>query len=133
MKGKPMREIVINADYGGFWLSHKAVMRYAELAKLDLRYEIDNSELSSDDAADAMLVHYYLNKRSAKLFNDDYFNPRDIKRDDPLLLQVVKELGSKASSRFSKLKVVRIPADVKWQIEEYDGLEWVAEAHRTWH
>ncbi len=25
-----------------------------------------------------------------------------------------------------------IPDDVKWQIEEYDGLEWIAEKHRTW-
>ena len=27
---------------------------------------------------------------------------------------------------------VSIPDDVEWQIEEYDGMEWVAEAHRTW-
>lgn len=30
------------------------------------------------------------------------------------------------------LKVVSIPADVEWQIEEYDGAEWIAEKHRTW-
>jgi len=33
---------------------------------------------------------------------------------------------------YSELKVVEIPDDVKWQLEEYDGLEWVAEKHRTW-
>jgi hypothetical protein len=27
---------------------------------------------------------------------------------------------------------VDIPDDVKWQIEEYDGNEWIAESHRTW-
>jgi hypothetical protein len=27
---------------------------------------------------------------------------------------------------------VDIPDDVKWEIEEYDGNEWVAEVHRTW-
>ena len=21
----------------------------------------------------------------------------------------------------------------KWEIEEYDGIEWIAEKHRTWH
>ena len=29
-------------------------------------------------------------------------------------------------------KIVEIPADVEWQIQEYDGMEWVAEKHRTW-
>lgn len=26
-----------------------------------------------------------------------------------------------------------VPDDVQWQIEEYDGREWVAETHRTWN
>jgi len=30
------------------------------------------------------------------------------------------------------LKIVEIPAAVKWQIDEYDGWEWVAEVHRRW-
>lgn len=49
----------------------------------------------------------------------------------PLLVQVVEELGDRAGGPCACLKVVEIPADVKWTIEEYDGLEWVAEAHRT--
>jgi hypothetical protein len=28
--------------------------------------------------------------------------------------------------------VVEIPDGVEWEIAEYDGLEWVAEKHRTW-
>jgi hypothetical protein len=28
--------------------------------------------------------------------------------------------------------VIEIPDDVEWEVEEYDGLEWVAEKHRTW-
>jgi hypothetical protein len=45
---------------------------------------------------------------------------------------VVLELGEAANGRCAELKVVEIPDDVEWQIEEYDGLEWVAEKHRTW-
>ena len=41
-------------------------------------------------------------------------------------------LGSAADSRYSELKIVDIPEDVDWYIEEYDGREWVAERHRTW-
>ena len=56
----------------------------------------------------------------------------DIKRDDPALIQTIKELGDKANNRYSELRIVEIPDGVQWQIEEYDGNEWVAEQHRTW-
>lgn len=48
------------------------------------------------------------------------------------LVQVVETLGAKANGPYSALKVVEIPDDVEWEIEEYDGSEWVAERHRTW-
>jgi hypothetical protein len=60
------------------------------------------------------------------------FHDRDITRDDPYLVKVVKELGMGANSAHSNLKVVEIPGDVPWHIGEYDGNEWVAEDHRTW-
>jgi hypothetical protein len=44
----------------------------------------------------------------------------------------VQELGEKANDRFSKLKIVEIPDDVQWEIQEYDGWEHIAENHRTW-
>ena len=56
----------------------------------------------------------------------------DIKRDDPLLIKVVEEMGEKASGSCAKLKIVEIPADVEWGIHEYDGSEHVEERHRTW-
>jgi hypothetical protein len=56
----------------------------------------------------------------------------DLKRDDAALVAVVESLGEKANGRYSKLEVVSIPADVEWEIEEYDGSEWVSEKHRTW-
>lgn len=56
----------------------------------------------------------------------------DLDRDDPVLVAVVEELGTAAWTSVSELHVVEIPDDVEWQIEEYDGKEWVAEKHRTW-
>jgi hypothetical protein len=56
----------------------------------------------------------------------------DIPRDDPILVEVVEEMGSNANGRYSVLKVVEVPDEVNWVIEENDGLEWVAERHRTW-
>ena len=56
----------------------------------------------------------------------------DIRRDDPVLVSIVEELGEDSWGGYSKLKVVEIPDDVEWQIDEYDGMEWIAETHRTW-
>ena len=57
----------------------------------------------------------------------------ELSRDDPHLVQVVLELGELANTPYSSLKVVEIPDGVEWTVHEYDGLEWVAEAHRTWN
>jgi hypothetical protein len=38
----------------------------------------------------------------------------------------------KSSGVYAELKIVDIPDDVEWEIDEYDGKEWVAEVHRTW-
>ena len=56
----------------------------------------------------------------------------DIERDDAILIDIIERMGDDADGRFSELKIVEIPADVEWTIMEYDGLEWVAEKHRTW-
>ena len=57
---------------------------------------------------------------------------RDIERDDPMLVQVIEEYGPLANDRCSELQIVGIPADVQWEIAEYDGYEHIAEKHRTW-
>lgn len=51
---------------------------------------------------------------------------------DPHLVETFEALGAAANGRFSQLCLIDIPNDVNWQIEQYDGLEWVAEVHRTW-
>ena len=56
----------------------------------------------------------------------------DIERDDPYLVQIVREMGEEANGRFASLKIVEIPEDVDWEIAEYDGREWIAEKHRIW-
>ena len=57
----------------------------------------------------------------------------EIDRDCPQLVAVVKQLGEQADGRYSHLKIVTVPDDVDWYIEEYDGLEWVAERHKVWY
>lgn len=54
-------------------------------------------------------------------------------RTNPKLIATVEKLGDKASDSGSDLKVVEIPDDVDWYIEEHAGTEWIAEKHRTWY
>lgn len=70
-------------------------------------------------------------KKLAGITDQDFYD-RDIPRDDPYLIKIVKEMGMTANGRHSNLKIVEIPGDVDWLIQEYDGAEWIAERHRTW-
>lgn len=70
-------------------------------------------------------------KKLAGITGSDFCN-QTIPRDDSYLVKVVKELGSTANGPYANLKIVEIPEDIKWLVQEYDGTEWIAEKHRTW-
>ena len=57
---------------------------------------------------------------------EDYLS---ISRCDPILIRVVEELGERACK---SVKIVEVPDEVEWDVHDYDGIEWVAEKHRTW-
>lgn len=116
-------KIVINTDFGGFSLSHEAIMRYAELSGTKLYFDFDKKPKL------LFGIHYHTNPECT---DESYFSTRDINRNDPFLVQTVEELKDKANGPHAKLKVVEIPDDVQWHISEYDGLEHIAENHRTW-
>jgi len=63
---------------------------------------------------------------------DPDFCAGGIPRDDEHLIAVVELMGHKANGGHAELKIVDVPDDVNWYIEEYGGKEWVAERHRTW-
>ena len=48
----------------------------------------------------------------------------DIPRHHPLLVQVVEELGEKASGSYASLEVLEINSKL-YQVTEYDGLEGI--------
>jgi|688.fasta_scaffold810354_1 hypothetical protein len=110
-------KVVINACHGGFGLSQKAMQRYAELKGF---------KLITEDRG--LYSIYYADSVS----DDNLICNSDIPRNDPDLVQVVEELGTAANSWSANLGIVEIPEGISWDIEEYDGFEWVAESHRTW-
>lgn len=78
--------------------------------------------------SDAALEEY----KSRRDITDPDFYYYDIPRDCPVLVSMVEEQGEAMNSNYSLLKIVEIPDDVIWYIAEYDGMEHVAERHRTW-
>ena len=77
---------------------------------------------------------FNLYKAYAGISDDDkHFYDGEIERNDPILLQVIDQLGpDECSGKYAELKVIEIPDTVDWEIVEYDGKEHVAECHRTW-
>jgi len=118
---KGVRYVVINTCHGGYGLSQEAELLYLKRSMID--YETQPRESRYDTERYGPLI----------LVNGKIWYSSDISRDDPVLVSVVRELGAKANGNFAELKIVEIPTSVDWQINEYDGREWVAEAHRTWH
>ena len=114
-------EVVINKSYGGFGLSNKA---YEELIKLgwevttlnkDKKYVNPDAFICKGDKG-----YFFVNECDDNL------------RSCPDLVKVVKKLGAKANGQYSDLGIVEIPDGVEWEINDYDGMEWVAEEHRRW-
>ena len=139
MKKEKYKEIVINKCFGGFELSHKAIMRYAKLSGFPLYAYKEGNLLSSNLpqsermveiknlTGEEHIIHYYKDRNFKKYFWDN-----DIKRDNKILVKVVKELKEEANGKRAELKIVRIPADVRYEIEEYDGRESIHEEHESW-
>ena len=114
-----MTEVVINNCFGGFSLSKEGVREY-------LKRKGKTFYTKSDGCID----FYYT---SPDMTDDSFFWDGDIKRDDPDLVAVVKELGKRANGGCASLYIVKVPANVDWTIEEYDGIETVEEVHRSFY
>jgi len=62
-------------------------------------------------------------------------NDSGVKRDDPLLIRCINELGvEEVNGRFAELVIVEVPDYVgsNWYIHDYDGAEAVHENHQSW-
>lgn len=79
--------------------------------------------------SDAALDEY----KSRKGITDENFRYYDIARDCPVLVDMIEEQGTAINGFAAELKVVEIPDGINWFIEDFDGLEHVAERHRTWY
>lgn len=99
-----MVKIVINKCYGGFGLNDAALQVLADRLHVTV------------DAVQDMQYRDFLEFRT-----------------NPELVKLVEEMGANCWGAFAELKVVEIPDDVSWYIDEYDGIESINEQHRSWY
>jgi hypothetical protein len=118
-------KIVINKCYGGFQLSDKAIERLKELAEKENDKELLEA-IEEDKRKEEFRIHGH------KYWGFLSTIEKNKLRTHPLLIKVVEELGNEASGELSELKIIEIPDDIEYEIEEYDGIEWVSEKHRRW-
>ncbi len=112
-------KIVINSDFGGFGLSNEAIELYLKKKGLPIYSQ----------ETDFGMTYYYT---GPEMTNEQFISDDDFDRNDPVLVEVVEELGVAAAGIAATLKIIEIPDDVDWVIEDYDGAELVSEVHRTW-
>lgn len=132
-------KVVINAEHGGFSLSPKAIELIAkkqnkECYFFNRNYDNGKTEYTPVEGypTSVFWCAFSINNPTDDTDEKYYLDVRPESRTDPLLIEVVEQLGDEANGTYAKLKIVEVPDDVKWHIAEYDGLEWVAENHRTW-
>ena len=125
-------KLVINTCYGGFGLSQEA---YEKL----ISWGVPVRASAGNEGGDIFVIFDQKLEKGLTEFRRDltdrYWDnwSRLYKhRSHHLIVRAVEVLGKKANGICSQLKVVEIPDDVQYTIEEYDGAEWVAEKHRTW-
>lgn len=128
-------KVVINRCFGGFGISQAGYKRLIELGVPVRRYVQQKRDRKTG------LWKPEPKNEGMVIFNDGIKQGMRVKywlscfrthREDPLLVKMVEDLGQGANGEYADLRVVEIPDDIEWKIEEYDGMETIEEAHRSW-
>lgn len=122
-----MRKIAINRCFGGFGLSNEA------FENLLTRKGVAFVKVVEPEKSSLFGTTYYREGHVGD--NDHYLSEYSFcgDRTDPDLIAVIEEMGEAANGFAADIQIMEIPLDVEWHVAEYDGLEHVAENHRTWY
>ena len=138
-------KVILNKCFGGFGLSVKGHEEYAKkIGKKIFWYNYDFSKdgditynkVESSDTNPFSIAFTKDFGENTKITDEDYdqysLNLNESHREDKTLIDIVEQLGEEADGRFSSLLVVEIPDGMKYEIDEYDGIETLREEHRSW-
>jgi len=139
-----MKKVILNKCFGGFDVSNEAYELYAKKKSLELFcYEWDIKDMKNPiykyAKKDNALFNHYFTKdfgNNVQITNEDYEKYNlyldEDHREDPILIEVIEELGEKANGRCGKLKIVEIPDDLDYVIDKYDGIETLHQRVQEW-
>ena len=105
-----MKQVVINNEYGGYNLSDAVLKMYLERTNTPYSTSYQSGDYYSYDCI---------------VVDDHPFHQDYIRRDDPILIQILEEVGYIEKG----LQIVVLPDFAKYTISEYDGKEWI---ENTW-
>lgn len=127
-------KIILNKCFGGFGVSREGYELYAKKINKKI-YAYDYEDYGNDifrrTYKDSGFNCYFTKDfgEVAKISDEDYkkyiLNLTEDYREDKALIEVVEELGGKASGGFAELEVVEIPDNSFYKIDEYDGVETI--------
>lgn len=132
-------KIVINDKYGGFGLSDAAIRRYFEIKGQKVWLEVINSSYTQiwlvqpkDRVAKlpGLWLEHSIEVREEylRLYSEQTFYVSNMDRTDPILVQVVEELGEEADDKCADLIIEELPKGTLYRINDYDGLESIETA-----
>jgi len=133
-----MTKVVYNSCYGGFSLSREACQRYWDLKGQQVWIEDHEPKMIGifdvwlvppserlEQKTSEQFTSMSIDERRAynKAISEQQWNDRDVDRHDPILVQVVEELGDKANGNYAELSIAEVNGP--YRIDEYDGFESV--------
>ena len=135
-------KLILNKCYGGFGISPEGYALYAKKKGLPLYayyYNWNDKTMRKTSLDDRKNIVDYFTKDfgdiapaendkwdyALRLYGDKY-------RQDPVLIEVVEELGDKANGRYAALKIVEVPDGLTYVVDDYDGIETLHEDVPTW-
>lgn len=131
-------KVVINKSGSGLELSAKAVKKYLECkGKECFIYKWAKGTYLRVDTNMLPSFPIYTTKDlgfspSARQIGGFALYLDRIERNDKDLIKVVEELGREADTDYSWLKIVEIPDDIEYEIDNKDGTEKIYEKSRVW-
>jgi hypothetical protein len=132
-----MTKIVKNCCYGGFGLSPEAQIEYlrrkhGEVYAYERTEDYNRIPLEDYEGTFGQAVTHIDQGDMAGEKLEGYFLDASVDRTDPVLAEVVEEMGEEANGSCAQLTIVEVPDDAEWFIDDYDGQETIRESHRTW-
>lgn len=137
-----MKKVILNKCFGGFGLSKEAYELYAKKKGISVFHYIQENlkkEIYTYATDDNRTFDFYFTKDfgdnvyiSDEDFKEYFLNLDEKFREDKTLIEVVEELGEKANAFYSNLKIVEIPDDLDYVIDNYDGIETLHQKVKEW-